>query len=128
MALEIEGCAKIADHEVTRRAVPADDVQQAFAYRHLVPTKELRGWVAGSLATSGSVRILTATPMKIPAGGVARVQIAALIGEKADHTTLELTDPPFGIQMKVVSITPPRVPRSNSPPMLIASSPARAAA
>ena len=39
--LHIEGRARIQSQEVVRVAVPAEDMMQAFAYRHLVPAQEL---------------------------------------------------------------------------------------
>jgi hypothetical protein len=39
-ALQMEGHASIGGHTIKRLAVPADDVMQAFLYRHLVPAQE----------------------------------------------------------------------------------------
>jgi len=39
--LNLEGSAKINGRTITRPVVPADDVMQAFLYRHLVPAKTL---------------------------------------------------------------------------------------
>lgn len=44
--LQLEGSATIDNWDVTRPAVPAEDQMQAFFYRHLVPAKELRLFVA----------------------------------------------------------------------------------
>ena len=43
VALRLVGRARIGGADVTRSAVPADDMMQAFAYRHLVCAKE---WLA----------------------------------------------------------------------------------
>jgi hypothetical protein len=104
--LELEGRATIAGGEVTHRAVPAEDMQQAFAYHHLVPAKELMVAVAGRLSKSGQVRIATELPAKIPIGGSARVRFTAAIGEKSGALQLELSDPPAGIAVKSVSTSP----------------------
>ncbi|MCX7827161.1 MAG: PPC domain-containing protein, partial [Verrucomicrobiae bacterium] len=45
--LEFEGRAIIAGREVVRAAVPAEDRMQAFEYRHLVPSQELKVAVMG---------------------------------------------------------------------------------
>ena len=42
---------------------------QAFAYRHLVPAKELDVAVSGRFMNRMPLKILSATPVKIPAGG-----------------------------------------------------------
>lgn len=42
VTLHIEGRATIDGQTVSHLAVPAEDMMQAFAYRHLVPTQELK--------------------------------------------------------------------------------------
>ncbi len=42
LMLRLEGSAVIAGREIVRPAIPADDMMQAFIYRHLVPAKELK--------------------------------------------------------------------------------------
>jgi hypothetical protein len=42
ISLSLEGRAMIQGREVVRPAVPAEDMMQAFFYRHLVPAKELK--------------------------------------------------------------------------------------
>jgi hypothetical protein len=42
LSLCLEGRAEIQGREVVRPAVPADDMMQAFIYRHLVPAKDLK--------------------------------------------------------------------------------------
>ena len=41
LSLRLEGRATIQGQEVVRPVVPAEDMMQAFAYRHLVPAQEL---------------------------------------------------------------------------------------
>lgn len=45
--LNIEGSAKIEGRQVVRMAVPAEDREQAFLWRHLVPVEEFAVAVAG---------------------------------------------------------------------------------
>ena len=40
--LSLEGRATIEGRQVVRPVVPAEDMMQAFAYRHLVPAQELK--------------------------------------------------------------------------------------
>ena len=47
--LRVEGRARLHGRVAVREAVPADDMMQAFAYRHLVPAQELVGAVVGRL-------------------------------------------------------------------------------
>jgi hypothetical protein len=106
LPVEVEGRASVNGSEILRAAVPADDMQQAFAYHHLVPAKTLQVAVAGRLAATGQVKIASELPVKIPAGGSARVQFTATVGEKARDLQLELSDPPTGITMKKISASP----------------------
>lgn len=106
IAIEVEGRAHINGGEVTHTAVPAEDMQQAFAYHHLVPARELRVAVGGRLAASGQVKLASETPVKIPLGGSTRVQFTAAIGEKARELEVELSDPPVGITLKSATSSP----------------------
>jgi hypothetical protein len=47
VGIELEGRAKVCGREIVHRAVPAEDMMQAFAYRHLVPVKQLAVAVTG---------------------------------------------------------------------------------
>ena len=42
VALTVEGRAKVGDRELVHEAIPAEDRMQAFLWRHLVPTSELK--------------------------------------------------------------------------------------
>jgi len=103
LTLSWEGRATIQGREVVRPAVPAEDMMQAFAYRHLVPAQEMKVAVSGRFASRSPVRILGESPVRIPAGGTARVQIAAFTGPSVGKVHLELSDPPDGIAIKNVS-------------------------
>ena len=47
VSLNLKGRAEIRGRQVARKAVPADDMMQAFMYRHLVPAKDLKIAVIG---------------------------------------------------------------------------------
>ena len=47
IGITIEGHALVGGKLLTRKAVPAEDMMQAFLYRHLVPSKELAVSVSG---------------------------------------------------------------------------------
>jgi len=124
----LEGRATINGEEVVREAVAADDMMQAFFYRHLVPAEGLKL----VLADSGRFRrdgprplpppeqrrnyqpqsaVLSEQPVKIPAGGTAEVQLRGPWGGWGE-VELELSDPPEGIvidklasQDRVLTIT-----------------------
>lgn len=51
--LSIRGLAEIEGRPVIRDAVPADDLMQAFIYRHLVPAQELKLAISRGRASGG---------------------------------------------------------------------------
>ena len=99
--LSLEGRAVIEGREVVRTAVPADDMTQAFLYHHLVPAEALRLAVARRVAFRTPARILTAPPVKIPAGGSVRLRVQAQLPPNNLVTRLhfELSEPPEGIEL-----------------------------
>jgi hypothetical protein len=103
LSLSLEGRAMIRGHTVVHPAVPAEDMMQAFAYRHLVPAKGLEVAVSGRFMTQMSLKILSATPVRIPAGGTARVRLSTPTSAFANRFQLELNEPPEGIAIAKVS-------------------------
>jgi hypothetical protein len=115
VSLSLVGRATPDDRELLHRAVPADDMMQAFAYRHLVPANELKVLVATgpppkppekerkSTSTAAPPKVL---PVKLPAGGTAKVQVKIPTTTYSGKLQLELDEPPEGITIK--SFTPTR--------------------
>ena len=103
LSLHLEGRAKIDGGEVTRQVVPAQDMMQAFAYRHLVPAREFRVAVTGRDLGRRPVRILGEGPTRIPAGGTGRVRLAVPPNFPLERVTLTLSDPPEGISIQRVA-------------------------
>lgn len=102
--LQLEGRATIDGREVVHPVVPAEDMMQAFAYHHLVPAQELKVVVTGRAAPKvGGIRLLSKTPLRIPAGGTASAEIALPYTAMLSRVRLELSDPPEGISIKSVS-------------------------
>jgi hypothetical protein len=98
--IRLEGMATACGERVRRTAVPAEDMMQAFAYRHLVPAKQMLVTVSGR-PLSRSAKILGDVPVKIPLGGSARVQIGAPAA--IDRFQFELNEPPAGIAIRKIS-------------------------
>lgn len=99
--LHVVGHAKIATRDVTHAAVPADDMMQAFEYRHLVPAQELLVSVSGRyMAKNGAVPVLSQMPLQIPAGGTARLRVGVPATSFVGPLALELSQPPEGIVIK----------------------------
>ena len=98
-----EGRATIDGREVSRRAMPAEDMMQAFAYRHLVLAKEMKIVVSGRGAATATAKILSPVPVKIPAGGTVRVQVEVRSGTAGGEIECILSDPPEGVTIQSVA-------------------------
>jgi hypothetical protein len=122
ISLALEGKATIAGQAVTRQAAPAEDMMQAFIYRHLVVAQDLKVRVMGGYAARAPITLASPTPVKIPAGGTARVQFSTsgasarpgafkggvkspIRPALAGAIQLELSDPPEGITLQNTSPT-----------------------
>jgi len=110
ITITIEGRATIGGRQITHPAVPADDMMQAFAYRHLVPAKELKVAVLGGgiadrarAKTRAEVQLADIPPVKIPVGGTAKVHVGTALTTALGKLQLELSEPPDGITIKNVT-------------------------
>ncbi len=103
--LDLEGQADIRGERVLHPAIPADDMMQAFAYRHLVPARELEVAVLnnGRGISRDGPKILGRTPVQIPVGGTTKIRIAMPAGGFLDRFQFELSDPPEGVALGNVS-------------------------
>jgi hypothetical protein len=81
VSLRLEGRATIEGHEVVRPVVPAEDMMQAFAYRHLVPAQELMVAVRPGGGGQGASPSLKAAATLVAKYVVKEVDLAA---DKAD--------------------------------------------
>jgi hypothetical protein len=108
VAIAIEGRADIGGAMVTREAVPAEDLMQAFFYRHLVPSKELAVVVNGQSRPllRDAFKIMGGVPVKLAPGGTARVRVSAPSENFASRFELQLDNPPDGISLTNVSAVP----------------------
>jgi hypothetical protein len=97
--LSLEGRADIGGREVVREVVPADVMMQAFSYRHIVPAEELKVAVWGRAPERAQGKILSATPLKIPAGGTARVEVEVPAPPMEGQITFALDNAPDGIAL-----------------------------
>ena len=105
VAIILEGHALIGGKLVAHDASPAEDMMQAFFYRHLVPSKELAVTVNGQQRAflRDAFKIISATPVKMSPGGTARVKISAPPGNFSERFKLELENAPEGISLESVS-------------------------
>ena len=104
LTLDLEGQGLINGRMVSRAAVPAEDMMQAFAYQHLVPARDWMICVSDRPVAAGAPTILDAIPVRIPAGGAASVRLATPSRAYVDRFNFELNAPPDG--MALTSVTP----------------------
>jgi len=103
IALQLEGRALINGKTVTHPVAPADNMMQAFAYYHLVQSKQMLVSVARGYLASPSLN-MTSDRLNIPAGGTAQVTFQVRPAPSAT-AHLELIDPPAGITLQDVKTT-----------------------
>ena len=104
-AISLVGTALVGGAPVTRPAAPAEDMMQAFIYRHLVPSRELAVTVTGParMITRDSFKLLTATPVKIRVGEKTRIRISTPTAMFLERFKLELNNPPNGVSLESVA-------------------------
>ena len=105
VAISIEGQALVDGKQVSHLAAPAEDMMQAFFYRHLVPSKELAVVVNGAaqMFARDAFKILTATPVKISPGGEMRVRVSTPTSAFAQRFELKLNNAPAGLSLETTS-------------------------
>ena len=104
--LQLEGRAVIAGQAVTRPVVAAEDMMQAFAYRHLVPSGELQVAVIPSRLRAGAIERAGDTPVRIPAGGQVQVQFDIPRLPNLENLAVALSEPPKGISLEGMTLLP----------------------
>jgi hypothetical protein len=103
VSFSLEGRATIGGRQIVRTATPADDMMQAFAYRHLVPARDLKVLVMDRRAGQPP-KMLTALPLKIPAGGSGKVQVEMLSLRFFENVQFELSESLEGIALEKVAM------------------------
>ncbi|UCG58698.1 MAG: hypothetical protein JSU70_04125 [Phycisphaerales bacterium] len=106
VALQLEGRARIGGQTVSHPAGPADNVMQAFLYRHLVPAQELVVSVQKVRWRVPAVELASDSPVRIPAGGTAQVRIKTRRGKTLQEMRLQLNEPPEGVTLHDVTVMP----------------------
>ena len=98
--LALVGHATIQGRPVVHAAVPAEDMMQAFAYRHLVPAHEWKVTVTSGGPQRPPMRIIGGVPLRIPAGGTSRLRVAVQAGRFLENFQFELSEPPAGVAVQ----------------------------
>jgi hypothetical protein len=102
MALRLQGRATIGGQSVTREALPAEDMMQAFLWRHLVTADDLSANVPLDAMPRQPIKLLSDVPLAIPAGASASVEVdvGKPSGTNVGPVQFELMDPPEGISVQ----------------------------
>jgi hypothetical protein len=109
--LRLVGRARVQGRDVVRRVVAAEDMMQAFLWRHLVPSQELLVSVTGR-GFSLPLQILEENPVLIPAGCMTQVRVGVTGWGRRGRgrargtgtpVQIELSDPPPGVSIHEVS-------------------------
>jgi hypothetical protein len=106
--LRLEGQAKIDNQAVSRPVTPAEEMMQAFIYIHIVPSQEFMVMTRFPNRRAPMLELVDNNSIKIPAGGTAKVQvkIPRRPAAPAPAIYLELSEPPAGLILGDVNITP----------------------
>lgn len=103
LELHLEGVASIGGQTVARPVLPAEDMMQAFLYRHLTPSQQLLATVEKSKFRVPPVRLASGETVRIALGGSAEVQVSVPKSPLLANVQLELRDPPQGILLDSVA-------------------------
>lgn len=103
--LVMQGVASVAGELRTRDVTPVDDMMQAFAYHHLVPTQKLMVVISGNARARFPAQLVEKGPVRIRPGGTAQVRIAMARAATANKFQLVLNEPPEGITVKNIAVS-----------------------
>lgn len=103
IVVELEGLARIGEQMISRPVVPAEDMMQAFAYRHLVPSQELLVAVTENKRRGPFIEPVNGSIL-IPEGGSTQVIFKIPPRANLGNIKLKLDEPPKGISLRDVSI------------------------
>lgn len=104
ISLSLEGSATVGSNTIRRPVVPADDVMQAFLWRHLVPSQDLVAFITKARARTPIVGLASSGPIKVPKGGIAQVTVKTPKPPAQKNFDLKLREAPEGLTIQDVHI------------------------
>ncbi|MCR4413640.1 MAG: peptidase [Thermoguttaceae bacterium] len=99
IVLQLVGQAMARGRPLVRPALPAEEWTQAFAYQHVVPTKDWTVFVTGSPAGKPPLSVVD-RGVKLPAGGTGQIRFMVDQGHNPRDFRFELSEPPPGITLQ----------------------------
>ncbi len=100
LSLNLEARASIGGKLVSHAVVPCEDMEQAFAYRHLVASRDLVATARGGGRPPFTIAPAGPDPVVIPAGGTAQFRIGVPPRQAQQGFEVELNQPPDGIKIQ----------------------------
>ncbi|MCC6355721.1 MAG: hypothetical protein IT577_17680 [Verrucomicrobiae bacterium] len=102
----LEGSARVNGVDVVRQAAPAEDMMQAFAYRHLVPADDWILTVAREkVGGASALKVSQSQPVKVRLGGTARISVTGpQLGGEEEYVFM-LSEPPDGLSVQETTST-----------------------
>lgn len=105
-SLNLEGTAKINDKIIKHAVIPAEDMMQAFLYRHLVPSKQLIVGFKKTPWRASPFELVGQNQIRIKAGGSEKISVKIPKVKAIKKIELELFDPPEGITITDINEMP----------------------
>ncbi len=102
--LRLEGRATIDGQVMSRPVVPAEDLMQAFIYRHLTPSQQLMAAVLESKRRVPSIKVECDGPAGIPLGGEIDVRVTTGRLPILEMVQMELSEPPKCVTLKKTTV------------------------
>ncbi len=103
MKLNLVGRSVINGKTVTRRAEPAEDMMQAFLYRHLVTTEDWMVIPSKRGRWSPPWKVMSPGVIRITPGQTSKVRFGGYRGPAGLSIQLELSNPPAGLSIGKVA-------------------------
>ncbi|MBN1805864.1 MAG: hypothetical protein JW837_11485 [Sedimentisphaerales bacterium] len=106
VALQLEGRIGIGGRIISRPVLAADDVMQAFLYRHLVPAEELMVLVRKDRWQLTPAELISYSPVRVTEGSSVEVRVKTRSSSTLKEIKLELVEPPKGLTLENVNAMP----------------------
>lgn len=103
MSLRIVGAGTVGDRQVTRPVVPAEDMMQAFLWRHLVTTEELMLTRLPRRWKRPPVKLESGSPVELAPGGTVRVAFRSGARNVEKGLEMDAVEGPEGLTVKTVT-------------------------
>ncbi len=104
VAMELQGTVRAGTQSLHRAVLPAEDMMQAFAYRHLAPSQALMVAVVGQGRRAAPAELDVDVPVRIPPGGSGQVRVRTARFRWPRGIRLEPQDPPKGVSIEQVNV------------------------